>query len=440
MKPNLTPEEKVMAIRRQQGKSRQSLAEHIQSNMQRLDRIERLKNLKYTAEEWPQAKEFLGIVGMPLEDSERPSFIESVLIFGEMVSADRMEEAKTIYERLLPVYNIEIVDPELSWLFRLVCVPYSIKQGKLEEARKEMSFFDNSFGDKKAEDLTPRLLYHYYRNKGRLYFFDFDKEKSKEFYEKALDVAQNNESFSQKEIYRSVQNVASCYTELGLPNKALLLLRDARNFCDRLDFFTVRIDTDMALNYARIGEFEESKKLITKTLARAEGFQNNFFVGLVWYIFGLVHKFAKNWDEAIESFEKALSYHDTNSIYHMWSYYYQIRCVIEKRDFIKAKTMINEMETLHGDNEEMEIPINYITHFKIISKGITTFRQESVDYVENVAIPYFLKRHYKYEAMRACELLIEHYKRARKTQESYRIMEMLLEIHRSFNLDYKPKN
>ena len=436
MKPNLTAEEKVMIIRRHQRKSRQSLAEHIQSNMQRLDRIERLKNLKYTSEEWPQVKEYLGIVGMPLEESERPSFIESVLIFGEMVSADRMEEAKAMHDRLVPVLNIEIVDPELSWLFRLVCVPYLIKQGKIEEARKEMSFFDNG----KVKIMTPRLLYHYYSNKGRLFSLNFDEEKSKEFYEKALDIAQNNEGFSRKETYVTIQNIASCYTELCLPNKALLFAKDAQNFHDRLDFSTVRLDAGIALNYARIGDFKESKKLLTKALARAEAVKSNFFIGLIWYIFGLVHKFSKNWDKAIESFEKALGYHHVNSEYHMWSFYYQIRCVMEKRDFIKAKAMIENIKTLYGDNKEMEIPINYLEHFNTASKGITIFREEIIDYIENVAIPYFIKRHYKYEVIRACELLIEYYRRTRKTQESYRIMEILLEIHRSFNLDYKPKN
>ena len=418
----------IKTIRNAKGITQVDLANLLSYDPRKIMAIEAGKE-DYTPEDIHKVKEYLGIQGMPLTYKERVIFIKKLFRFRDIIPDDRFDEIKALYEELLPVLNFECFDPELALYFRLFEVIMLVRQGEVSKAKEEMSFFTPD----KVEEMNPRHLYHYYCNQARFLHIDHELKKALKLYKKALKLTKNHEGFSRAEIDKVNANVAVCLSSLCYPNSALMFLSRV-NYEDENSHYSLNADSLIAVNYARIGEYEEAQELIDETLIRAKSAGNKLYTSLSLYYFGIIYIFSKTWDKGIERFDEALGLFEKDSFYYMWSIYYKIRCLIEKRDFNAADKILKETEALFSTSDYLQIHFNFLYHFRIISKSITNLKTESAEYIENIAIPYFLKIQSKYEAIRACELLIEHYRRTQRETKALKITELLLEIHKSLNV------
>ena len=85
------------------------------------------------------------------------------------------------------------------------------------------------------------------------------------------------------------------------------------------------------------------------------------------------------------------------------------------------------------------ILVKSLDHMLIISKRMTVFNHESVEYIETVTIPYLIKSHGKFHAISYYRLLEQHYARARKNRESLLMAREIREIYDSMFTEYEER-
>jgi len=403
---------RVKSIYTSQGKDRQWVADLLNISVRKVYNIEKGDD-EYTERDLELLRKALGIEGMPLKDEEVVPCEKRLLRLSETLAFGRFNEAKVYIEELSPILKIECCLPHLSWLYRLLRVDFLMSQGDIEEARKEMKFFEE-----KVNDMTVRHRYHYLHNKGRLYFRDFKHVEAAKLFEKSAKITEDNEGFLPIHRLRPIFNIGLCYTDSYHTTAAIAFLEDVKgkNSNSGIDFFDFKIDIALATNYTRSRVFKIARFLLNKSLDYAEGTNNEFHIGLVHYNFGHEYMHAKRCDEAIESQRKAQNYFETGSVYHSWSSFYEAYCTIEKGDYKTAKKILEESKYIYIDKDgnginNMLIPYNHLIAFHNVHKGPSRPKDEDIDYMLNVSIPYFLSRHYKYLAIRAYELIIENYER-----------------------------
>jgi len=326
---------------------------------------------------------------------------------------------------------MECCDPELAWLYRLPRIDWLLRQGQAEEAQEEMNFFKG-----KINEMTVRHKYHYNHNEGLLLSRDLNYEEAMKFFEKSSVIAENNDDFAQILKDRPISNIGGCYTEMNYPNAAIIFLEAAikESPKSRVDFFYFYTSLSLALSYAKVGIFRNSEQHLKESIEYVESTGNEPYIGLVFYTAGKVYHIKEDWDKAIESLNEALNYLGVGSEYYNWSFWYKLLCAIEKEDYQLSSQMLKEAKDLGIDADEMLIPFKHLSCFRNVHKGKTQPKEEDVEYMLNVSIPYFLARHYKFLAIRAYELIIEHYEATKQPRKADKIFRLLNEVRKSLHI------
>ena len=165
-----------------------------------------------------------------------------------------------------------------------------------------------------------------------------------------------------------------------------------------------------------VGEFDKAEKIFNDALVRAKRTNSVYEMGTA--SINLTNLYLKKGDieTALKVCNQALSLLKNDSLY-VYALANKAFCLIEMKDFAGCKEAIKQGKELVKDNENLTILFETITHASTLDNS------ESIDYLENFAIPHYRNANVDdgggiYQALDICKLLEAHYRKKRNMRKA----------------------
>lgn len=399
-------DQKIKQIRVARKVSKADLADAMYCDIDKVNKVE--KGLSYYPDGHIQnAKKYLDIVDMPLTQFECDVCENRLYIMRDYAREGRHEEAKAMCKEKAKLVNLDACDDNLPMLYRLLEVIVLIQcDDDVDGAEKKMNYLHD-----KVDKMTDQHKYYYYFNMATLHIFRVRYEEGLSLYKKALDIGNNSSSFTPDDIERAHLGIAVCYSYLGFPNRAIFYLRNTRELFNykKISILWLYIDTMLALNYIRVSETDEARKLLDTCLVYAKSLKNDHYYGWALYVYGVLNKQTENWDIAIDYFNQSMECYEKGSRYFLRALYENIRCVAEMKNFAKALRIIEDKRPLFNNHEIYATLFEALRNYVIVKKRVSIYNERNVEYLETIAIPYFIKTHEYFLAIDYYKLLEAYY-------------------------------
>ncbi|MCL2362918.1 MAG: helix-turn-helix transcriptional regulator [Defluviitaleaceae bacterium] len=429
----LSVTEKIYALRKKNNINQEVLAEIMRVGRERISRIERGKE-EYIQAQIDAAKKSFRIVGLPITEREIVVFLETLYHWRDLIGAKRLDEARVKYKELSNIGNLEPCDFHMVTLCKLIGIRFLIADNNYIVAEKELKNYE-----KHLEKMTNECKYHYYFNKGFLNARQGHPEKSLDFYLKAYELVENQKDLLPRPDGWLYYGIAWCYSYMEIPYHALTFWRKARQAHVEIkaDNFTLYIDHSVAINYMRMNQLRDAESLLNKCMVTSESTKDNYYVGMTLYSFGFLHKQRENWNAAIEYFDKASKYLLNSSDNCYTSLYHKIYCVIHTRAFTEARQLLEYAKTTCVGNKLWTSYYEALEHYLKISKNMTSHDNgKIIEYIENIAIPYFIKQHDYFIAIDYYALLERHYEKINSRMRSLEMTKAIYGIYKRCLIDH----
>ena len=402
--------EKIRILRRAHNVTQEVIGEVILANASRVSRVESGKE-EYKEEELELICRYFGIKGMPLSRLEYEAFRLRLYKLRNLIRDYRLREAEELYISMKGILKLEVIYNDLPMLFRLFEVAYYIGKGELDIASSKLVFFE-----KQLYKLSVEHIYYYYYFAGSVNALSGYYETALEFYSAALKLLEDKKDFVLNDDVEILYfNIALCYTSLELPHHAINSLNKVHitYFEKSEELSRAKINNALALNNIRIFKLKEAEKLLSINLILVKSINDSYYLGFTLQRLGLLNRQLKKWSKAIKYYDQTISIAKIGSNNHFEALYFKIRCFVDIRDFSKAKKVLEGAINLYGKNETTSIALQSLGHFLTVTKCINSnhnYNKKSTEYIENIAIPYFMSIHGNFEAIDYCTLLERYYK------------------------------
>jgi len=413
----LTVGEKIYKLRKYNKTPQIVLAEIMRVRPDRIVRVER-GEAEYSEAHINAAKEHFDIVGLPLTEQECITFRERLYYWRSLLKLGRLDDAEVIHKEVAKIDNLEPCDFYLVMLSKMMKVRHLIVIGKLESAEKILNDCQSLLPEMSVE-----CAFHYYFNKGILSCSRGQNgyEEGLGFYLEAYEVLKNLESIFPDGDAGLYHNIASCYSFLEIPYRALFFLLKARRALEKNDVISSKLDLDraFAFHYIQTNQLKEAEELLNKCLMKAEVFKDDTYIGYTLFYFGLASKRAENWKIAVGYFEEALKHFSIGTNNYNASVYHKIYCTIRAKSFVKATQLLDQAKLMSSASEMWAVYFKALRHHLKISSNMSTFNNDdAIEYIENIAIPRFIKEHEYFIAIDFYSLLEQHYEKLKSAKKS----------------------
>ena len=399
-------EKNITRIREAKGISQFSLSRMMRTDVDLVKRVE-IGSAQYSSVQIQLAKKHLDVMDMPITEFEVAAFKKRLYIMYDHIKDRRFRKAKAMCGEMAPILKMERYDNDLPRLYRLFEAQILIyADNDLKAAEKKMA----SFGKESHSDLTAEQRYHYTFNKAAICARRLEYEECFDFYKEAHKSSRQVKELTPEDIKRLQLGIASCYTYLGLPFKAISCLESARDlhYSRRASVLDIHFDLELALNYIRVNELRKAERLLEHCLVCANSIKDDAYIGSVYHNFGKLYIQREQWEEAINYFNRAVECFEEGSVPHSRSMFDIVRCWAGLNKFAHAKRILKEAESL-CDNETYSFLFEVLWHYVEVQSRVSLYNEKSVEYIETVALPYLEKTHDYFLAIDYYKLLEAYY-------------------------------
>jgi len=431
--PELSVGERIKLLRKHNDIPQVVLSEIMKVRHDRIIRVEKGEDT-YTEAHINALKQHLGIVALPLTDREYIAFKERMYYWRSLIRAKKLDEARAIQKDVANIDEIKSYDHDMVMLCKMIEVQLLLAEGSYSLA-EDMLNMDEAC----IETLNDEHLIHYYYNKGWLF-------SSKGCYEECLNFSL--EAYYLTETYKDIlpeedewlyYNIAWCYSYMEIPYRAAFFALKAKHTVvkNRPETFAWDIDTMLALNYIKTNQLKDAERLLDMCMLRAESIRDSAHIGHALLCYGYMYKTEEKWAPAIEYFDKALMCLPSGVDNYYSSLYQKIYCTIHTRRFTRANQLLEQAKAECSKNKLWTEYFEALGHYLRISTYIASRDNvESIDYIENIAIPKFVKEYDYFFAMEYYNLLKRHYERLKLTKKSSMITNAIHELYKICYLNY----
>ena len=316
-------DKKITQLREAHNVSKPDLADAMYSDVAKVYKVED-GTAQYSDTQLNFLKKFFDIEDMPLSELECAATKSRLYMMRDYNRERRFAKVKGMLDEMAKLVNLDPCDDNLPMLYRLFEVAYLIATYQLSAAEDKLAYLNSRMGDMSTEH-----LYYYYGNMGVLRIYQSRYEEGLDFCEQALKILKDNKDFVPDDSEIVHLWIASCYSYLDYPVRAILHFLKTRDLNtakgnNRFDLF---LNCTLAFNYIRINELEEAEKLLKSCLIQASANKDNYNLGLTLLGFGLLYKKIKNWSASVEHFYQALKYFEKDTQHYLASLYQKIKCI-----------------------------------------------------------------------------------------------------------------
>lgn len=383
----MTIEEKIKYFRELNNITQHAFAEGIKKGLSTIIRTEKGERI-YKDEEIKAAREYLGIETLPMLDNEIVGYKERIYVWADLIKNERLDEARKLRHELVNVNQIPY-DTDLIMLYKMVDVRLFLKERSFDEARDNLEWARPLLADASGEN-----QYHFYYSESLLHMYE---KNLKEALQSCLSADKIKMEGFEKEA-SLYYNLAICYSDCGKYVLAIGLLERIYNefSYDRTSVPRMILDSNLGLNYMRLGHIEQAREFFDKAYKRAEGMGHKTFMGFITHNQGCACWRLKEFKRAIGYFDKADESFEEGNRYYFENQYFKILCLINLSDS-EGEKMLNQAISLAEakDDKHYLMLFNSISHLITIEEKDS--EKDSIEYIEKVVIPYLLD---KYEYFR----------------------------------------
>jgi len=421
--------DKVRALRKNKNISQLDLAAIIKSKANKVVDVEAGRD-EYSPKHIEAIKELFDIVGMPLDDSNRPAFVRRLYLWSAYARDERMRnEAKKIRDEAAKSINLEPCDYNLAMLYKLFDVKTLLAENNLTEAGDKFELLKNEINKLNTEN-----LFHYHSCEGYIALRKEQYEASLDCFLKANEILANHKNFlpeGDKTIEWHYYTIAECYNFIQIPKRAksfLLKVKEvySENIVDDMGF---HIDNMLACNHIKLNEIKEAKILLSKCLMKAQSINITYLIGIAMCSFGCLYKRTEDWKAASECFDKAIDHFIEGSDIYLANLYNKIFCIINIREFSKAQKLLERARIRYGLEGQWAVYFEALWHYMVIRRRISVRNNKSSEYIETVAIPYFEKNYEYFFIIDYCRLLEIHYDEVKSQKNSLLMSKKIKDVY-----------
>jgi len=408
-KCNLSLGEKIKAIRKARDITQETLAFKINYSRTALGDIERGTD-QCDMSTLIVIKQILGIQGMPLFEDERKGFVDRLYLWNDMISEHNFELAKQIQKELSPIVHLPF-EKELNDLYSLFSSRLLLVDDKFELATNILTKLAHTL-DKANND----IMFWFYYNNGTLAYCNKQYQKALDFYTKAFKIMKGG--FEENKTLHYY--IANCLSALGYFTNVVMFIDNYCNFnaTEKKTDLDYMVDNLLAINLIKWGYVKRANKILSKSYIKAEADKNIHMIGHILHNMGYLYYSAKNWDTALIYYDKVFDYCTKENLLYLQNLYQKTRCLVEINAYAKYPPLIAEGKELSKENEIFSVMFESLKH-------LTTLNEEnSLNYIENEAIPYLSNKSVNDIVLDYCELLRDHYQKNNSLIKSLKMAEM----------------
>ena len=373
----------IKDIYEQQSLTIKDIALHLGCTIRKIKLIEIQENLNdvYTKEQVNSLVKFLDIKEVELSKEKIKHFKQQLSMWREKISQGKLGAAARHLEEC-SLHEITYLPFDYNLIMH-----YEMFNIKFILARRDYDLAERLLSEIEVKKLSVENKYHYYYNFGTLHIYKKKYDAALKFFTKAYET----EFIDDKGYEHSLHyNLGLCYTYLGMSLRAVLCLEQADKLLkrDNASLFPICLDNVLAVNYMRLGELHLSKKRIVKSLGHAKTLKNKEHIGIAIHNLGCLSMKEKEFDRALEYFNKELEFIEEGEREHYENLFYKILCRIMS-DNSWAKSDLSYATKLAQNRDDKE----YSALFESLSHLLSLEEESSVEYIETVTIPSLMEKH-----------------------------------------------
>lgn len=395
----LTPSQKIKQLREFGKYTQEALAEALKCSKSKISKVES-GEWEYSEEDIKAAKEFFGVENAPLTERERLFFRQHLYKWKDLIRNGLVHEARKNQKNFAVITKLPF-EPDLYTLYRMFEIRLVLKEAKPELAEETLLAEEPHIEQANYEN-----QHHFYYNMGSVYLYRFNFKIALQFYLKSRDL----EAYALERDVGLYLNLSMCYGELGKYALAVGTIEKVYHESDynKTGVSRAYIDSVLAINYVRIGQVARAKQLLDKSLAEVMGSNNKFFIHMALHNYGCACFKAKEYAEAIKYFDQVFEIYEKIDNYYLENMYWKIRCLIADKKTSKARPLLSKAMSLAEGNTHFLLAFESLAHLLSINND------ESIEFIEQKTIPYFIDRREYYRVLDYCELLENIFKKRGK--------------------------
>ena len=370
---NLSLGEKLKQIRVAKRLSQENVAKGVNTSESTVSRIEQGQT-ECSMEMLTAIKDYIGVAGAPLLEDELAAYESQLWVLNELVAARRITDAKAMQKKMFPIRELNF-EQDLSILYSMIEARLMSIEGNLDGAEIHLNDVKNIIKDASIEN---QHLFH--RNIGFLAFFRGDLKISLGHFLQVLDL-QTDTLKPDASIYH---NIGCIYRYLGQPFHALRYLEQAlwKFDGDRTHMLRLYIVSALSECYAVVGEVDNAKKAAVETLMHVQSVNDEAGINYALGLNGFICRIMGNLEESLSFYSKCLLAFPKDSPEYVIFLCSKAIVLNEMKKRSQAKEVISEGKSLAKENEWLTIFLESIDHSMNLNNS------KSVNYIENIAIPY----------------------------------------------------
>ena len=423
---SLSVREKVLELRKHGNVPQDTLAAFIGVGIPRMVALEKGKQ-EYTEAHLITVKEVFKIVNLPLTERERYAFKVRMYLWRDLVRAGNMVEARARQAEIANIDKLAPCDIDLVILCKMFEAVFLIADGNYAAAEKNLNQAHDCLGE-----ISNETLYHYYCCKGYINITQYCCDVALEWYLKAYELTRTHANLFPKVDSGLIGNIATCYTYLNFPHDAIFFLQEAKPLytSEKMMIHNVYSNTMFAVNQIHVNRLNEAKRLLEKCSIMAESFRDNALNGRILFVYGLLNKKSGSWKVAVKYFEKAMNCLPESDVNYYPSLYHKIHTIAQTKSLANARRELDKVKIIRNAEELWTTYFIALGHFITIRGRMTLRNDESWDYIEGIAIPYFREKFDYFFALDYYQLLEENYFRSGCFKKATLMGKAIAEIHK----------
>jgi len=352
-------------------------------------------------------KTALDVEWLPIYEHERAPFKERMLAWYDDIADNNLEEAKKMQPEFAKIKYLPI-EEDFNILYDLFSCRLHIKLGEKEVAEEIFQRLGNIENNATEESMLGQ--YYYYFTKTSLEMADGRDKEALESAKKAK-VFLRDGTTDRKERKRLAYITALCYGNLGSIGYVISTLEDVQPLCSgkHENFIEYYIDIFLAKNYIVAGNLRRANILAKECYKTATSSGNKNDLTSVLLVMGFLHRKAKRWSFALDYVNEVIPLCDKESANYLEAIYQKLHCYMDTSDYSKCPALIQEGKMFSALNERE----TYKVMFKSVECLLSLNVEGSIDYLENIALPYLEKEKAYGLVIDYSEILIAYYEKGK---------------------------
>ena len=386
----LTPSQKIKALRKATNCMQKDLAAALGCGMPKISRIEK-GYWNYSDEDIAVARKFFDVEKAPFTDKELTDFRERLYRWKDLIKNRQMDEARKNQSDLVIITKLPF-ERDLNTLYRMFEIRLVLAEADVASAEERLLSEAPLI-----EEATKENQHHFNYNMGSLYIYKQDFKIALQYYLKAHSL----ETYVLEKDVALDFNLAMCYSMLGKYSLAVGTIEEVYDSFDynKTGVMQAYLNSVLAINYVRVGQIKRAKRLLDKSISKAFDINSKVHIGAALHNYGCACKKAKEYKEAIDYFDQAFKYYEISDEPYLENMYWKIYCLLQLKETPKAKVLLHQTKPLVEGDAHLSLIFESLSHL------ITINDEASMDFIEKKTIPHLVEKYEYYRALDYCQVL-----------------------------------